>query len=159
MIGQGLYQHDLDARPIFPRFQIPLTDKSLLQPHEIHVNQAFAAANRFLSSGIALDKGTPAKFSIFQPKAYKGIIASGDIFVSDPLSHETLKLTDQHVLAVEMEGGAVAQVCDEYKVPYIVIRTISDKADHSAHIDFQAFISEIGSHFSAGITREFIKAI
>jgi len=33
-------------------------------------------------------------------------------------------------LAVEMEGGAVAQVCHDYNIPFVVIRTISDKANH-----------------------------
>jgi adenosylhomocysteine nucleosidase len=43
------------------------------------------------------------------------------------------------VLAVDMEGAAVAQVCKDYNIPFIVIRTISDKADHSAIIDFREY--------------------
>lgn len=54
-------------------------------------------------------------------------------------------------MAVEMEGAAVAQVCEEHSIPYIIIRTISDKADHSAVINFQEFIIEIAARYSEGI--------
>lgn len=56
-----------------------------------------------------------------------------------------------------MEGAAVAQVCQEHQVPYVVIRTISDKADHSAPVDFQAFVAEVASHYSSGIVGEYLK--
>ena len=42
-------------------------------------------------------------------------------------------------LAVEMEGAAVAQVCRDYGVPFAAVRTISDRADDQAHVDFSAF--------------------
>ena len=51
-------------------------------------------------------------------------------------------------LAVEMEGAAVAQVCHEFGVPFAIIRTISDRADDAAHVDFQRFITAVASPFS-----------
>ena len=60
------------------------------------------------------------------------------------------------VLAVEMEGAAVAQVCFDHQVPFVVIRTISDKADHGAVIDFQKFIKDIAKHYSKNIIYQYI---
>jgi adenosylhomocysteine nucleosidase len=58
-----------------------------------------------------------------------------------------------------MEGAAVAQVCHEHGVPVIVMRTISDKADHSAAIDFVPFVAKVASCFTRGIVEELIKRI
>ena len=86
-----------------------------------------------------------------------GKIASGDQFVSHLQKIQELRNEVPDVLAVEMEGAAVAQVCDEHDIPFVVIRTISDKSDHSAAIDFQAFINEIIRKYSCGIVEEIFK--
>ena len=62
------------------------------------------------------------------------------------------------LLAVEMEGAAVAQVCHEYGVPYAVMRTVSDRADYTAHMDFAAFLKEVASHYSNGVLRRLLAA-
>ncbi len=49
------------------------------------------------------------------------------------------------VLAVEMEGAAVAQVCHDYGLPFAAMRTISDRADDSAHVDFPAFVNTVAT--------------
>lgn len=66
---------------------------------------------------------------------------------------------EERAHAVEMEGAAVAQVCEDYNKPYLIIRTISDKADHSASIDFVAFIENISNHYSSGIVFEFLTTL
>lgn len=80
------------------------------------------------------------EFGVEAPQVYTGTIATGDQFIKDPAHHGALKFKDENVLAVEMEGAAVAQVCREHKIPFVLIRTLSDKADHGAHIDFPRFI-------------------
>lgn len=82
------------------------------------------------------------KYSIFTPKVHIGMIASGDKFITNSSAHSDLKFTrnDNKTLAVEMEGAAVAQVCDDYKIPYVIIRTISDKADPSFKKDWDNWI-------------------
>ncbi|MEO7886356.1 MAG: 5'-methylthioadenosine/adenosylhomocysteine nucleosidase, partial [Polaromonas sp.] len=52
------------------------------------------------------------------------------------------------VLAVEMEGAAVAQVCLDYGVPFAAVRTISDRADDTAHVDFPRFVAEVASPYA-----------
>ncbi|MFX8848456.1 5'-methylthioadenosine/adenosylhomocysteine nucleosidase, partial [Acinetobacter baumannii] len=55
--------------------------------------------------------------------------------------------------AVEIEGAAVAQVCNDYNIPFVVIRTISDKADHSSEVDFPRFIEEVAKHYSEHVVQ------
>jgi len=68
-----------------------------------------------------------------------GRILSGDQFISSTDKITWLRDTF-HGECVEMEGAAVAQVCYVYKIPFVVLRAISDKADHSANVDFAKFV-------------------
>jgi adenosylhomocysteine nucleosidase len=67
-----------------------------------------------------------------------GVIASGDVFVSSPSRKNELRRQFQ-ADAVEMEGAAIAQVCYQQRVPFIVIRSMSDNADERARIDVERF--------------------
>jgi len=62
------------------------------------------------------------------------------------------------LLAVEMEGAAVAQVCFEFGVPFTVIRTISDGANEDAPVDFMQFIKRVAARYAFGITRRLCQA-
>jgi adenosylhomocysteine nucleosidase len=55
---------------------------------------------------------------------------------------------------VEMEGAAVAQVCHDFARPFAVMRTVSDRADDAAHVDFPRFVHEVAS----GLTRRIVRA-
>jgi len=161
VIGNGLYQHDMDARPFFDQFQIPLTNTLVFEPRSADIEKAKSAAQRFINKmDTAFTTTLLEKYSIFKPKVYTGLIASGDKFIANPGAHIDLNFSEKErtTLAVEMEGAAVAQVCEDHQVPYIVIRTISDKADHSAAIDFQSFIKDIASKYSVEIVKEYITA-
>lgn len=71
-------------------------------------------------------------------RVVEGRVASGDTFVSDPARVRQLRQTFDAACA-EMEGAAVAQVCARWGVPFVIVRSISDTADHSAGVDFRAF--------------------
>ena len=58
-----------------------------------------------------------------------------------------------------MEGAAVAQVCFDYGVPFAAIRTISDRADDQAHVDFTKFVQEIASQYARGIILELMSLL
>lgn len=64
-----------------------------------------------------------------------GLIVSGDRFVSSMDLVNSIKKSFPAARAVEMEGAAVGQVCNRYKIPYLVLRTISDKADSNSPKD------------------------
>jgi adenosylhomocysteine nucleosidase len=55
-----------------------------------------------------------------------------------------------------MEGAAVAQVCFDYEIPFSIIRTISDNANHNAHVDFPKFAHQIASSYALGILKFYL---
>ena len=70
-----------------------------------------------------------------------GTIATGDSFVSDPKRIRWLQ-REFGAVATEMEGGAVGQVCQMSRVPFVVIRVISDSASGGAAAEFIMFLDE-----------------
>lgn len=73
-----------------------------------------------------------------EPKVVVGTIVTGDVFVASRTMKEELRMQFD-ADAVEMEGAAVAQVCYQWKVPCLIIRSISDGADEAAGVNFQEF--------------------
>ena len=92
-----------------------------------------------------------ADFGIDSPLLHQGLVISGDRFVSTAAESEALRAALPEALAVEMEGAALAQVCADFGRPFAVIRTISDRADDSAHVDFNRFIAEVASVYTREI--------
>lgn len=74
-----------------------------------------------------------------QPVVYKGRVVSGDRFLSDVAKAAELREI-HHALAVDMEAAALAHVCQINKTPFLCVRAISDKADHSANVNFTDFL-------------------
>lgn len=68
-----------------------------------------------------------------------GGIASGDKFVVNNEEKENIKNVF-NALCIEMEGASIAQVCYLDKVPFLIIRSITDKKDGSSKIDFETFL-------------------
>ncbi len=83
-----------------------------------------------------------------------GVIATGDCFVNGGEKKEHIAKMFNAV-ACEMEGGAVGQVCYVNKVPFSVLRTISDGGDEQSHIDYAVF-SEMAAQQSVEIMKLFI---
>jgi len=73
-------------------------------------------------------------------RVWRGLVASGDQFFASPDAVAALRELLPDVLAVEMEGAAIAQVCHEHAIPFAVARVISDAADHGAAVDFNRFL-------------------
>lgn len=158
VIAGELLQHDLDARPLFPRFEAPLLGVSRFAIEPARIARAARAANTFLRTGLSQAVGAVdrTKFRLEDPKVAQGLVVSGDQFITSSRSKTALLDMLPHALCVEMEGAAVAQVCHEHDVPMTVIRTISDAADDGAPKDFGAFIENVASEYSRGILRELL---
>lgn len=75
------------------------------------------------------------KIEQHQPKIFFGNIVTGDIFLADSKKNKALR-EEFNADATEMEGAAVAQVCYQQKVPFLIIRSLSDSANDSATLDF-----------------------
>ncbi|NCD12058.1 MAG: 5'-methylthioadenosine/adenosylhomocysteine nucleosidase [Epsilonproteobacteria bacterium] len=69
----------------------------------------------------------------------EGIIATGDQFICDGAKKEWIHTTFK-ADATEMEGASVAVVCDALKIPFCVLRAISDAADMDAGFSFDEFL-------------------
>ena len=156
VLGKRLIQHDMDARPLMKRYEIPLLSKTYFESDAFHLAIATKAIhdvfeNKSLHN--VIDAEDLIEFNISQPKLFVGDIASGDQFFSSNEQKHALNTRLPDVLCIEMEGAAVAQVCYEYEVPFSIIRTISDVADDQSHIDFPSFIKKISSKYSTEIIK------
>lgn len=144
VISDKLYQHDMDARPLFDHHEIPLTQKIFFDANADMIAQAklsFIPLLNHLTNNLSPQQ--KQKFTITTPKCVVGTIASGDQFITNNTTTSALLAVRPSTLAVEMEGAAVAQVCHDHNIPFVIIRTISDRANHQADIDFSAFINDI----------------
>lgn len=86
---------------------------------------------------------------------YVGGIASGDKFVIDRLEKDNIRETFD-VLCVDMESASIAQVCFLDKIPFLVIRSITDKLDGTSKVEFEKFL-ESSSKEAANILKSIIK--
>jgi adenosylhomocysteine nucleosidase len=143
VVADGFLQHDLDASPIFPKYEVPLYGTSRFATDTALSAQLVQAARR----------------AVPQATVHRGLVVSGDRFVCTTEESSALQSALPEALAVEMEGAAVAQVCHDYGVPFGAVRTISDRADDAAHGDFTRFIQEVASRYSAAIVGAFLKSL
>ncbi|WP_174721228.1 5'-methylthioadenosine/adenosylhomocysteine nucleosidase [Streptococcus periodonticum] len=87
-----------------------------------------------------------------------GLIATGDSFIASQDKIDRIKGHFPEVLAIEMEGAAVAQATHSIGLPFMVIRAMSDTASHDANISFDEFIHE-ASKRSADTLIQFLKEL
>ncbi|MCT6591270.1 5'-methylthioadenosine/S-adenosylhomocysteine nucleosidase [Pantoea dispersa] len=73
--------------------------------------------------------------------AVRGLVVSGDAFINGAASLERIRSTFPQAIAVEMEATAIGHVCHQFKVPFVVVRAISDVADKASHLSFEEFLS------------------
>jgi len=73
--------------------------------------------------------------------AVRGLVVSGDAFINGAAPLERIRTTFPQAIAVEMEATAIGQVCHQFKVPFVVVRAISDVADQESHLSFDEFLS------------------
>ncbi len=145
VVAEDFLQHDMDASPLFPRYEVPGSGRSRFACDEaLGASLARAAQD-------ALAQHWP------QARVHRGLVVSGDRFVCG--AGESLQLQQRlreagHApLAVEMEGAAVAQVCADHGLPFAAMRTISDRADDDAHQDFSSFVQTVASVYAQHILR------
>jgi len=87
-----------------------------------------------------------AKLSGYAPKVYIGRILSGDQFINRRDKAEGLWNTF-HGLCTDMEAAAISHTCSINNIPFLCIRAISDKADHSATVSFTDFLTEATANY------------
>ncbi|RKP55342.1 5'-methylthioadenosine/adenosylhomocysteine nucleosidase [Cohnella endophytica] len=141
VVSSSSLQHDVDVTALgFPRGTIPYQDVS-----------EYAADARL----VALAELSGEK--VFPGRCVTGKVLSGDQFIADRSAVKQL-YEELGGACTEMEGASVAQVCHMNDIPYVVIRSMSDKADGSAHVNFAEFTIEAANR-SFAIVEEMVKAL
>ncbi|MDF1486030.1 5'-methylthioadenosine/adenosylhomocysteine nucleosidase [Ramlibacter sp. H39-3-26] len=160
VVAAGLLQHDLDASPIFPKYEVPLLGRARFDADGAIADALAGAAHALLREPAALlGAQAVAAFGLHAPRVHRGLVVSGDRFVSTAAESAALRHALPDALAVEMEGAAVAQVCHDYGLPFAAVRTISDRADDAAHADFTRFVAAVASRYSAGIAAAWLRSL
>jgi adenosylhomocysteine nucleosidase len=91
------------------------------------------------------------------PRIVFGTILSGDQYIHCEATRERLhRELGGH--AVEMEGGALGQVCEAYDLPWLDIRALSDLAGRDSRFDFAAFVDQVAAS-SAAILRHLLPVL
>jgi len=137
----------MDASPLFPRWEVPMTGRSRFDADAVWADRLVAGARAVL----AAEHPALAHFGISAPQVQQGLVISGDRFVSSAAECARLQADLPEALAVEMEGAALAQVAHDFGRPCAVLRTISDRADDDAHVDFPRFLREVAAEYSRDI--------
>lgn len=163
VVADKLVQHDMDTSALegFKKFEIPLLGIDFFGvPHNL-VSLSVLSARHYISENMnqEVSKSDLEEFGITIPKVIVGTIASGDQFIADKRKVTSLCSEIGNLKGIEMEGAAVAQVCYEHNIDYVVFRVISDKADEHAAINFPKFIEKAASHFTRGIIQRLISEL
>lgn len=140
VIGSKIVQHDFDITAFG------------------HPKGYISNVGQFLESDSDLIKKVQETISSRQDNEFKikiGTIASGDIFCTELQMKEKVR-TKFDADAIEMEGAAIGQVCKLDNIPFIIIRSISDKPNGENNITFDQFL-EKASKRCAQIIKEFLK--
>ena len=141
LLAADLVQHDLESAALrLPRGQVPFTDYRFLPSHPILLELA-------------------AGFLPVNGKLHQGRICTGDQFITYREMDSHAYLTEElEGDGVEMEGASVALVCSINRIPFLVARTISDRADEDALTNFEAFLPQ-ASRNSLDLVRFLLREI
>lgn len=156
VVARELLQHDLDASPLFPRHEVPLTGRTRFGADAVLADALAAAAREALAVQSQALAASLDALGIAAPRVHQGLVISGDRFVATAAESEALRLELPDALAVEMEGAAVAQVCHDCDLPFAVLRAVSDRADDQAHLDFGRFLREVAGPLNAAVLRRWL---
>jgi len=133
VIATDLIEHDMDATGFgYELGQIPRMDEWIFKADEELINLAEKAASE----------------EQINHKVVKGRIVSGDVFISS-VEKKNFLVEQFKAYAGEMESAAIAHTCYLNNVPFLVLRAMSDKADGTAHENFDAFCEEAAINSSS----------
>lgn len=141
VVSRDAMYHDFDVGSFgYPYGKVPGMDTVAFPADETMIGLAYEAA----------ESVNPGHTKI-------GRVASGDQFVAEKVLKEKI-ITVTGGLCTEMEGAAIAQTAYRNRLPFVILRAISDKADDSAEMDYPTF-ERIAAHRCAQVTRNLAKAL
>lgn len=127
--------------------------------HGYPADPAALAKVRETLAGVELPALSPAAVggAPRRPRIVYGLILTGNSFLNCASTRARLHASFR-AMAIEMEGAAVAQVAEKFGVPATVVRALSDLAGEDSHMDFTAFLEEVGL-IAAGIVRRLLPVL
>jgi adenosylhomocysteine nucleosidase len=146
VISDGLVYHDVDVTAFgYAPGQLPKLPPLFPVPEDL-VRRAEQAVDGLKREGLL-----PPSFNHI-----RGLIGSGDVFIHQPEQIAAIRRSFPAVLAVEMEGAAIAQACFLFKTPVLIIRALSDIAGVESPVKFDEFLP-IASKHSGDIVRRIVR--
>ena len=140
VIADSVCQHDMDTSPLGDPVGM-LSDINIIKiPADKKACELFAQCAKELS----------LPYSV-------GTIASGDQFVSSAEKKQFI-IDNFDAKSCEMEGGSIGHVCYVNKVPFAVLRAMSDGADDGANMDFPTF-AKMAAENSTAVIKKFLSII
>lgn len=141
VISTEVRHHDVDATIFGYEFgQVPQMPANYL-PDQRLVEAAVKAAERVENIQVA-----------------KGLIASGDSFMSDHERVEDIRRKFPSLYAAEMEAAAIAQTCHQFGMPFVIIRSLSDIAGKDARVSYDQFL-KTASKNSAELVQKIVEEL
>ena len=143
VVAHDVVQHDFDHSPLHNRKKGEIPALNLVQIP--------------CSSWIVKNILNSTKNTIKNIKIHCGTIVTGDKFINSPTKLMQLN-KEFNGIACDMESGAIGQTCYLNKIEFGIIRTISDNANSTAHVDFENFIVKASENASK-ILFDFLETI
>jgi adenosylhomocysteine nucleosidase len=150
VVATEFIQHDFDVtgwglKPGELMFDILMSDET--GQMQFRSQQIFVADQALTQKAFQVAQSIElSPLNGHSPKVYTGRILSGDQFIGQPEKAQGLWDTHQG-LCTDMEAAAIAHTCEVNEVPFLCIRAISDKADHSAVVSFTDFLVGATSNY------------
>jgi adenosylhomocysteine nucleosidase len=98
--------------------------------------ESYKANESLVSAALGVLKGNEAIGTV------SGLVLSGDSFIAGEKQKEDILNNFSAGLAVDMESASIAQTCHQFNVPFLILRSISDKADQSADMTYEEFLGK-----------------
>lgn len=146
VLSTDLAYHDFDLKIFgYKRGQVPSYEQYF------HADHALIAKAEAVAAKLKAEEG-------FAPNVTTGAVLSGDQFIADKPLCVAMRGDFPEAKVTEMEGAAVAQVCTDFKIPFLVIRSVSDTADGDSPKVFDEFV-QLAADNSAKLLLGLIKAM
>lgn len=150
VVASEFIQHDFDVtgwglKPGELMFDILMSDET--GQMQFRSQQIFNADQALTKKAVQAAQSIElSPLNGHSPKTYSGRVLSGDQFIGQP--EKAQGLWDIHQgLCTDMEAAAIAHTCEVNQIPFLCIRAISDKADHSAVVSFTDFLVGVTSNY------------
>jgi adenosylhomocysteine nucleosidase len=143
VVAHDALQHDVDVTGLgYALGEVPGETPTWIADPDLRERVAAAAREVAAAAGV---------------RVVVGRVASGDTFVADPARVAELRARFGASCA-EMEGAAVAQVCARWGVPWAIVRSVSDTADHDAGVDFRSF-TRVAAERAVEVVRKTLRGL